>query len=70
MKMGDGEGKKDDQGREIKGPIGDDKVTKWENWMVNQILVRRVTERDDAQKRILKCLEMSGIDRLNQSKYL
>lgn len=34
------------------------------------ILVRRVTERNDVQKRILKCLGMSGIDRLNQSRYL
>jgi len=33
------------------------------------ILVRRVTERNDAQKRILKCLGMSGTDRLNQSKF-
>ena len=60
----------------------DDKVTKWKKldgkWVLRAnikgddvpILVRRVTERDDAQKRILKCLGISGIDRLNQSKYL
>ena len=35
-----------------------------------QILVSRVTERNDAQRKILKHLEMKGIDSLNQSRYV